>query len=120
MVVRSMRMCVRTVRRPADAFAADIGAWQDCRREPAERRRAGRAGRAHRPRYTVRPPLSAAGRPGTARSADRCADARAVLRSDLGSNRLTGTIGSWISSLAKLTYLYAAPSRSARTWGRAH
>jgi hypothetical protein len=67
MVVRSMRMCVHTVLRPADVFAADIGARQVCQREPAERRRAGRAGRAHRPRYTVRPPL--ARREGPARPA---------------------------------------------------
>jgi hypothetical protein len=33
--------------------------------------------------------------------------ARAVLRSNLGSNGLTGTIGGWIGSLAKLTGLYA-------------
>ena len=33
--------------------------------------------------------------------------ARAVLRSYLGSNGLTGTIGGWIGSLAKLTFLYA-------------
>jgi hypothetical protein len=32
---------------------------------------------------------------------------RAVLRSGLESNVLTGTIGSWISSLAKLKILYA-------------
>jgi hypothetical protein len=33
--------------------------------------------------------------------------ARAVLRSYLGSNGFTGTIGGWIGSLAKLTFLYA-------------
>ena len=33
--------------------------------------------------------------------------ARAVLRSYLGSNGFTGTIDSWIGSLAKLTLLYA-------------
>ena len=33
--------------------------------------------------------------------------ARAVLRSYLDSNGLTGTIGGWIGSLAKLTVLYA-------------
>jgi hypothetical protein len=34
----------------------------------------------------------------------------AVLRSELSSNGLTGTIGSWIGSLAKLKLLYARPS----------
>jgi hypothetical protein len=50
-------------------------------------------------------------REGPARPAPphRCAHARAVLRSDLRSNGLTGTIGSWISSLAKLKLLYARP-----------
>ena len=49
------------------------------------------------------------------RSVRSCA--RAVLRSGLGSNRLTGTIGSWISSLAKLAYLYAAPAHTVRVCG---
>jgi hypothetical protein len=55
------------------------------------------------------PPIPRGGEgPARPRSAESVRPrARAVLRSNLLSNGLTGTIGSWIGSLAKLTGLYA-------------
>ncbi len=91
--------------------AGDVGASQRCLSEQAERHAAGRARRAHRPRRPVRPRLQAraAGkaRRGRAPAESVRARARAVLRSYLGYNDLTGTIGGWIGSLAKLTVLCA-------------
>jgi hypothetical protein len=57
----------------------------------------------------ARPPIPRGGEgPARPRSAESVRSrARAVLRSYLGYNGLTGTIGSWIGSLAKLTVLYA-------------
>jgi hypothetical protein len=92
--------------------AEDVGGSQRCQWEQAERHAAGRARRAHRPRRAVRPPLPQSLAAGKARRGRAPAEsvrsrARAVLRSWLGSNGLTGTIGGWIGSLAKLTLLYA-------------
>jgi hypothetical protein len=55
------------------------------------------------------PPIPRGGEgPARPRSAESVRSrARAVRRSYLDSNGFTGTIGSWIGSLAKLTYLYA-------------
>ena len=72
---------------------AALGALTDlvglCARPPPRSHAAGKARRGRAPAESVRP------------------RARAALRSVLGSNGLTGTIGGWIGSLAKLTLLYA-------------
>ena len=74
------------------ALPAALGALTDlvglCAR-PAQARAAGKARRGPAPAESVR------------------SRARAVLHSYLDSNGLTGTIGGWIGSLAKLTDLYA-------------
>ncbi len=115
----------RTARRTAQANS-DIGVLQRCELEPPHRHAAGRARRAHRPRHAVRPRSPKLAREGKARRGRAPAEsvrsrARAVLRSYLGSNGLTGTIGSWIGSLAKLTRLYArARACMGGTPGAAH
>ena len=62
-----------------------------------------------------RPP-AAAMRPGRPRIGGRVAHARRV-RSELGLNGFGGAVGGWVSSLAKLTGLYA-PSAGATGTGR--
>ncbi len=94
----SMRRKTSAVRSSADgnklsgALPAALGALTDlvalCARPP-QSRAAGKARRGRAPAESVR------------------SRARVVLRSSLGSNGLTGTIGGWIGSLAKLTRLYA-------------
>ena len=62
----------------------------------------------------ARPP-AAAMRPGRPRIGGRVAHARRV-RSELGSNGFGGAVGGWVSSLAKLTWLYAPLGRGDRHW----
>jgi hypothetical protein len=105
--------------------AGDVGVAQLCLSEQTERHAAGRARRAHRPRRAVRltPQSHAAGkaRRGRAPAESVRPRARAVLRSYLSSNGLTGTIGGWIGSLAKLKLLYArARACMGGTPGAAH
>ena len=66
-------------------------------------------------RLCARPP-AAAMRRGRPRIGGRVAHARRV-RSELGSNGFGGAVGGWVSSLAKLTWLYA-PSGGATGTGR--
>jgi hypothetical protein len=84
-----------------DSIQSDALWWQERVGERPARHAAGGARQAHGPRGTVRSATEHSH--GGPRSA-ACLHA-VVVRRECDQNKLSGTIGSWIGSMAKLTYL---------------